>query len=32
MLSVILLVAVFILAYKVAPREKKEDEHKHGAG
>ncbi|HET9914211.1 MAG TPA: hypothetical protein VFQ13_20115 [Anaerolineales bacterium] len=32
MLSVILLVIIFILAYKVAPREKKEDEHKHGAG
>jgi amino acid transporter len=32
MLSVILLIVIFILAYKVAPREKKEDEHIHGAG
>ncbi len=32
MLSVILLIVVFVLAYKAAPREKKEDEHKHGAG
>jgi amino acid transporter len=32
MLSVILLTVIFLLAYKVAPREKKEDEHIHGAG
>src|SRR5574339_182277 len=32
MLSVILLIAILVLAYKAAPREKKEDEHKHGAG
>jgi len=32
MLSVILLIIIIILAYKVAPRENKEDEHKHGAG
>ena len=32
MLSVILLVVIFVLAYKAAPREKKEDEHVHGAG
>jgi len=32
MLSVILLIIIFILAYKAAPREKKEDEHIHGAG
>ncbi len=32
MLSVILLVVIFILAYKVAPREKKGEEHIHGAG
>lgn len=32
MLSVILLIFIFIVAYKVAPREKKEDEHKHGVG
>lgn len=32
MLSVILLIVVFLLAYKVAPREKKEDAHIHGAG
>ncbi len=32
MLSVILLIVIFILAYKAAPREKKEDEHIHGAG
>src|SRR5512145_1798110 len=32
MLSVILLIVIFILAYKIAPREKKEDEHLHGAG
>jgi len=32
MLSVILLSAIFILAYKAAPRVKKEDEQKHGVG
>lgn len=32
MLSVIILIVVFILAYRAAPREKKEDEHVHGAG
>jgi amino acid transporter len=32
MLSVILLIVIFILAYRSAPREKKEDEHIHGAG
>src|SRR4030095_6037874 len=32
MLSVILLIVILILAYKVAPREKQDDEHKHGAG
>lgn len=32
MLSVILLIVIFILAYKAAPREKKEDEHKYGVG
>jgi hypothetical protein len=32
MLSIVLLVVIFILAYKVAPRENKEHTHKHGAG
>ena len=32
MLSVILLIIILALAYKTAPREKKEEEHKHGAG
>lgn len=32
MLSVLLLIIIFSLAYKAAPREKKEDEHIHGAG
>ncbi|MEW6030771.1 MAG: hypothetical protein AB1554_14985 [Chloroflexota bacterium] len=32
MISMILLLAVIFLAYTAAPREKKEDEHKHGAG
>jgi amino acid transporter len=32
MLSIILLIVVFILAYKAAPREKKEEAHVHGAG
>jgi hypothetical protein len=32
MLSVVILIVAFILAYKAAPREKKEDEHVHGAG
>src|SRR5512138_407861 len=32
MLSVVLLIVIFILAYKVAPRKDQEDEHKHGAG
>lgn len=32
MLSLILLIVILILAYKAAPREKKEDEHIHGAG
>ena len=32
MLSVIILIVVFILAYKAAPREKKDDEHLHGVG
>jgi amino acid transporter len=32
MLSIILLAIILILAYRVAPREKKEDEHVHGAG
>jgi amino acid transporter len=32
MLSIILLIVIFILAYKAAPRDNKEDEHKHGAG
>lgn len=31
-LSVILLVVILILAYKVAPRHNREHEHKHGAG
>jgi hypothetical protein len=30
--SIILLVAIIFLAYKVAPRERKEDAHVHGAG
>jgi hypothetical protein len=32
MLSVIILIVVLILAYQAAPREKKADEHLHGAG
>jgi len=32
MLSVILLIIIFVLALKAAPRENKEDEHIHGAG
>jgi hypothetical protein len=32
MLSVILLIVILIFAYKIAPREKKGDEHIHGAG
>ncbi|MEW6242335.1 MAG: hypothetical protein AB1564_16150, partial [Chloroflexota bacterium] len=32
MISVILLLVIIFLAYTAAPREKKEDEHKHGAG
>jgi len=32
MLSVIILIVVFILAYKAAPREKQDDEYLHGAG
>lgn len=32
MLSIIILIVVFIIAFRAAPREKKEDEHKHGAG
>jgi amino acid transporter len=32
MLSVVLLIVIFILAYIAAPREKKEDEHVHGVG
>jgi len=32
MLSIILLIVIFILAYKASPRAKKEDEHIHGAG
>jgi hypothetical protein len=32
MLSIILLVAIVFLAYKVAPKEKKEHAHVHGAG
>ena len=32
MLSIILLVVIFILAYKAAPRERAEDAHVHGAG
>jgi amino acid transporter len=32
MLSIILLIVILILAYKAAPREKKEDSHLHGAG
>lgn len=32
MRSVIILIVVFILAYKAAPREKKDDEHLHGHG
>lgn len=32
MLSIVLLIIFLILAFKVAPREKKEDEHIHGAG
>jgi amino acid transporter len=32
MLSIILLIVIVILAYKAAPREKKEDAHIHGAG
>jgi hypothetical protein len=32
MISVILLVAFFVLAYRVSPRERQEDAHVHGAG
>ena len=32
MLSLLLLLVIFVLAYKVAPREQKEVAHKHGAG
>ncbi len=32
MLSILLLVAIFFLAYKAAPKEKKEHAHVHGAG
>src|SRR5438045_823793 len=32
MLSIILLIVIVILAYKVSPRENKEQSHKHGAG
>lgn len=32
MFSIILLVAIIFLAYKVAPREREEDKHVHGAG
>src|SRR4030042_1682022 len=32
MFSIILLVAIFFLAYKVAPRERQEEAHVHGAG
>ena len=32
MLSVILLLIIFFIAYKAAPREKAEHAHKHGAG
>src|SRR5207247_10788108 len=32
MLSIVLLIIILILAYKIAPRENKEHTHKHGAG
>ena len=32
MFSIVLLVIIFYLAYKVAPRERQEDSHVHGAG
>jgi hypothetical protein len=32
MLSIILLIVIFFLAYKVSPREREEDAHVHGAG
>ena len=32
MFSILLLLVIFLLAYKVAPREKAEHAHKHGAG
>src|SRR5512140_2008751 len=32
MISIVLLVAIFFLAWKVSPREKAEQAHKHGAG
>lgn len=32
MLSITLLIVIFVLAYSVAPRARKEDEHVHGAG
>jgi len=32
MLSVVLLVVIFIIAYRAAPREREEDAHVHGAG
>src|ERR1051325_3648205 len=32
MLSIILLIVIVILAYRVSPRERKEDAHVHGAG
>src|SRR5512139_1964983 len=32
MLSIILLIVVVFLAYRIAPRERKEDAHVHGAG
>ena len=32
MFSILLLLVIFLLAFKVAPREKAEHAHKHGAG
>src|SRR5258707_15746458 len=32
MLSIILLIVIVVIAYRISPREKKEDAHVHGAG
>ncbi len=32
MFSIVLLIVIVVLAYKIAPREKEEDAHVHGAG